>query len=119
MIQGGNNNYHLSVLLSLASRYICVPYSTKRIGSNLIPDFGQAETVEATTFCGPKNSDGSIDCKIDSTDFSLSQCYPEKHFCIHQVVCPLTHMAIWHHFSAPVLIYQNLIVMVRRIHTLC
>ena len=33
-------------------------------------------------------------CQIDSPSFALKgQCYPERHFCIQQVVCPSTHRA--------------------------
>ena len=80
-------------VIPFVSKQICVPYSTTRMGPRLIPDFDQAKSVEAETFCDPKNSDGSITCKIESPSFALKECYPEKYLCIHQVVCPLTHRA--------------------------
>ena len=51
------------------------------------------QNAEVRDSCGPKKSDGSIDCQIESTSFALKKCYPEKQFCIHQVVCPSTHTA--------------------------
>lgn len=59
----------------------------------MIPNFDKSKSVTSETFCDPKDSDGSITCKIENPFFALKKCYPEKYFCIHQVVCPLNYRA--------------------------
>ncbi|XP_019859209.1 PREDICTED: uncharacterized protein LOC109587410 [Amphimedon queenslandica] len=95
----GTSNKLISDKLGDSSKQICVSYTMAYLSlfsqSFSYPSFStQAiQNAEVKDSCGPKNSDGSIDCQIDSTSFSLGQCYPEKQFCIHQVVCPSNHKA--------------------------
>uniref|UniRef100_A0A1X7SY41 CUB domain-containing protein n=1 Tax=Amphimedon queenslandica TaxID=400682 RepID=A0A1X7SY41_AMPQE len=78
-----------------SSNQLCVPYF---MGSPFKPSFNENDIKRAIVkqSCD-KNHDGSIDCLIEDPYFSLSdQCYPPKYFCIHQVMCPLDHVATIH-----------------------
>ena len=89
--------YHYS--MSHCSNQLCVPYSMKSFFGWPWPFFDTNDINSAivTQSCSPKNSDGSIDCLIQDPYFALSdQCYPPKYFCIHQVMCPLDHIATIH-----------------------
>ncbi|XP_019861658.1 PREDICTED: uncharacterized protein LOC109590178 [Amphimedon queenslandica] len=61
--------------LGHSSKQICVPYTTTLKESKLIPNFDKSKSVISETFCDPKDSDGSITCKIESPFFALKKCY--------------------------------------------
>ena len=75
---------------------MCVSYTVKPQRGWIPPRIkfnrGDIEDAAITQTCYPKNNDSSIDCVIEGPFFNR-QCLPAQYFCVHQVLCPVDHVA--------------------------